>query len=1180
MKNRRLHSIAIFVSLIAFITTAVTFAGNRKSTARRSFASPAIAPPAACTPPGVSLITDASGDTGTGSLGTAPGTPAQDITEVLVAEPNLGDGIPRMAFTMRVVDLTALPTGGVWRIYFNVGATQYFVSAINDAVAGLIYTYGTTGATATTLGPADSGSMSTADKTFTIVISNSKVGNPTAGSQLTAIYGRTQTFIGTAGTGATPSHDIAPNTVPTAGGSPTYTLIGSASCPSAVTPTPTPTPTPSPTATPTPTPGVAGPPRFSNYTAPLGMGENAGEPSIGINWNTEQSFSNSMFTIPNGGTSMYFGGFMTAALKVTFSDCSSPAGVTWDQKALITPNAPRVFGDPILFTDSFTGRTFVSQLLGLTPAGSTTDITDNDGTTFTPSQGANLPSDVDHQTFGGGPAHTPLNTVFNALPYKHPVYYASQSVADARAARSDDGGFTFGPGTLMYTVAQCAGLHGHIKVAPDGTVYVPNKACGGTLPFHDSGAQAAVIVSEDNGVSWNIRPVPGSTSIAEWDSSVGIATDGTIYLGYQGGNGHAYVAVSHDKGVNWSTPKDVGVPSGSVTVVPSDAVENMVFAEMVAGDGDQNGPNTGRASFAFIGTTTSDAEGGSHAASGFSGVWYLYVASTFDGGQTWITQNVTPGDPVQRGGICKSGTCRNLLDFMDASIDKEGRVLVGGEDGCIGSCIDGPPNSYTAKAFISRQTGGKRMYAQFDPVEPALPGAPLVTGFLNPPTTANLSWPTPDNAGSPITGYNIYKSTSGGPFALIASTQETNFVDTSSGAGTSYRVTALNGSGEGPYCHDVAPAAGPPPRACVLPGILTINDVLTDGQNNDFGANMPPDPSVNVRQLFIGEPITGKLVFTINVGISPTGSAPPQSQWYIIWNKLNPNANFDRNWVGMKTSSTGAITFEYGNFGVPLDPLNPNPNGNMAVKVGDADSGSYNPATGEIRITVSNSKLENIAVGQTMTAMIVRTFLAKDPNEAKAVQTASDTTDPSHYDLVGNAACQQTVPFVRASSRMTHGPKGPFEVPLPLTGDIGIECRTDGTSNYTMVFTFANPLTSVAGATITGGSGTIASSSIQNTFEYVVNLTGVANAQRLTVNLTGINDTAGNVTPSLAATMGVLIGDTTADTAVNSGDISQTKSESGHPTGNTNYREDLNVDGDINSGDISLVKSRSGTALP
>jgi PKD repeat protein len=989
-----------------------------------------------CIPPGLTILTDPTGDAAL--QGVKDPEAGRDVQSLSVAEPS-SIGAGKLMFTLKVASLGSVPPDTYWPVQFKVGSTNYVarmstVPPASPAAPQFQYYQGTYNSLVipTSLFTADPSSTFNADGTIKIVVPRTGVGNPAVGSNLTEFLVRIAVFGG--GLFLTP--DNMPDSLTASG---TYTVVGSENCGGV---TATPTPTPSPTAS----PSGAGRPRFFSYAAPLGMAEASGEPSIGINWTTERLFSNSLFTTPNGGTSMYFGGFMTAALKVTFSDCSSPATVIWDQKALTTPNAPRVAGDPILFTDHDLGRTFVAQLLGLTPAGSTVDVTDNDGDSFLPSEGSSLPSDIDHETIGGGPAHAPLDTAFNALPYKHPIYYSSQSIAEAKATRSDDGGFTFGPSTLMYTAADCSGLHGHTKVAPDGTVYIPNNGCGGSDVVNHADGQQAVIVSEDNGITWSIRKVPGSTTKGDDDAAVGVSAANdpvthkeVIYLGMQSADGHPRIAVSKDKGVTWSAPYDVGA-----AVVNGGPVVNCVFPEVVAGDPD-------RASFAFFGTEAA----GAYASDGFAGVWYLYVATTFDGGQTWTTENITPGDPIQRGGVCGGGLCRNLLDFFDITIDKEGRIVIGGEDGCIANCVNHPPNSFTAKALISRQTGGKRLLSQYDPSEPALPGAPRVSGFFNPSTTANLSWPTPDHGGSPISGYNVYRSTGSG-FALLANVLQNTFTDTASGPGVSYRVTAVNGKGEGPYCQDFAPAAAPPPKACVLPGILTITDILTGGQENDFGANQPPDPSVNVRQLFIGEPEAGKLVFTINVGVSPAGTPPPQSQWYIIWNKVTPIPNFDRNWVAMKTSQTGAITYEYGDFGVPLDPLNPNTNANMAVKVGDADSGSYNPATGEIRITVSNSKLENLQPGQTIAGIVVRTFLAKDPNQAKAVQTAADTTDPSHYDLVGTAPCLANTPPVAALTAAPTSGAAPLNVTFDATGSFDPDFG-DTLVNYSFHFGDGTP---------------------------------------------------------------------------------------------------------------------------
>lgn len=164
-----------------------------------------------------------------------------------------------------------------------------------------------------------------------------------------------------------------------------------------------------------------------------------------------------------------------------------------------------------------------------------------------------------------------------------------------------------------------------------------------------------MVVSEDNGITWQARTIPGST-IGSSDASAGIATDGTVYLGYQGADGHPRIAVTHDKGLTWINHTDVGAQLG---------LQNGIFPAVVAGDG---GMDTGRAAFAFYGSTGAVDQD----SPAFRGEWYLYVASTFDGGKTWKTVNATPGDPMQRDGICTRGfqgcsVPRNLLDFFDAT---------------------------------------------------------------------------------------------------------------------------------------------------------------------------------------------------------------------------------------------------------------------------------------------------------------------------------------------------------------------------------------------------------------------------------------------------------------------------------------------------------------------------------
>jgi hypothetical protein len=398
---------------------------------------------------------------------------------------------------------------------------------------------------------------------------------------------------------------------------------------------------------------------------------------------------------------MFAGGGTLKTFRINnFNDQVSPPTATWTNVSgnQHIATSPRAAADPILFVDPQTGRTFADQLEGLTPF-STLEYSDDDGNIFVPSQGSGVASGVDHQTIGGGPLAQPLTRDPN-LPrpaYPNALYYCAQALGPANCALSLDGGETFGPAVPMWTT-ECGGLHGHLKVSSvDGAVYVPNRGCGG---------RHGMAVSTDNGITWTIRTVP-NTATGESDPSIGIATDGTVYYGFVDGDGHPKIAVSHDKGATWDTWNSDRGTATFIDVGATFGLQNGVFADVVAGDPD-------RAAFAFHGSPTA----GPFQDASFDGVWNLYVAHTYDGGRTWTTVKATD-DPTQRGCIWLGGgtnPCRNLLDFMDATIDSQGRVLVGFADGCTGACASNPAN--TAKsvwATIARQSNGLGLFSAFDP---------------------------------------------------------------------------------------------------------------------------------------------------------------------------------------------------------------------------------------------------------------------------------------------------------------------------------------------------------------------------------------------------------------------------------------------------------------------------------
>src|SRR5436190_10160415 len=445
-------------------------------------------------------------------------------------------------------------------------------------------------------------------------------------------------------------------------------------------------------------PGVA--PTFSNHLSPQGLGNSAGEPSIGVDW-APRVASLKHDKVNTGGVAFFTEN--TRQLRVSFDDAASPPIALWENM-----NAPVQTGlDPIGFVDHETGRVFGLQLAA---GSSNAAFSDDDGMSWTNFVAGGPPAGPDHKTLGGGPYNETAVPPPPPHPlYKNAVYYCSQNIAGgAECSRSDNGGVTFGPGIDIFDPTVCyGGIHGHVKVGPDGTVYVPNSSCGA-----GAGSQGAAI-SRDNGITWVDNSVPNS--VGSGDPSVGVGSDNTAYLGYVNGDGRPHIAVSTDHGQTWTSDYDVGLPVGCA---PGDQyapcrIKSAVFPTVVAGDGD-------RAAFGFLGSTTG---GNFQDLAAFQGIWNFYVAITYDRGAHWVTINATQGDPVQKGAICLAGILcssgnRNLLDFNDITVDKLGRILGAYADGCVapplGTCTAPNYVGRSDRAAIVRQATGRRLFAAYD----------------------------------------------------------------------------------------------------------------------------------------------------------------------------------------------------------------------------------------------------------------------------------------------------------------------------------------------------------------------------------------------------------------------------------------------------------------------------------
>ena len=928
------------------------------------------------------------------------------------------------------------------------------------------------------------------------------------------------------------------------------------------------------------------------------QGRNAIEPSIGANWNSG---------VINYKCDLEM-------LFINFANSCSPTGTnaTWVNRPATT--SVFVDSDPIGFTDRQTNRVFSSELTLLGVNTVKNAHSDNDGIDWMVDQTGGIGSAVDHQTIGGGRFHAPIPS---PLPtsYQNAVYYCSQNLgADAQCATSLDGGQTYGPSIAIYNEATCGGLHGHLKVSPvDGTVFVPNKGCGGIQ---------SVVVSENNGVSWSIRPVKTDTQAAAPptvgtgdDPAVAIDAGGRAYFAFSnfgGGTGAgAGVAISDDNGVTWKNMFDVGAIYG---------VKNVCFPTATAGD-------AGRAAISFYGSTTpqgpttGDSNDGS-----FTGVWHLYVAHTFDGGKTWSTTDVTPTMPMQRSGLLRGGGAdawRNLADFYDMTTDKDGRVLVGYGNGCAsGDCAQAPinpdgtsavkGNGYTATCSIARQSSGRRMLAAKDPASPtSAPGMPFVRQ-RRVGNVVRLIWNESDSGNSMINNYQILRGTAPGaenpiPIATVAGTQ-TGGTYTDNGATDPtktyyYKVVANNSVGSScPNNEIAAPFIGDTCSGL----ILHRNDPTHPESTGAGSAGQPPVQQLLIDYIAVGEPPSspGNLMFKLKV--VDLSSVPPNSRWRIAWDWYHPTAdpaNPDQlYYVGMTSDAQSNVTFEYGTLadaGVPAVlvlgetkiadiPQSPtgthyDPDGTITMFVPKTGAlGVGGPQPGDLLGAVGGKTITGDVPGtpeatlERSTAFVDHTFVKGNTDNVFPAVT---------YTLVGNNNCSSgTIVPVGAVSRKTHGSAGAFDIDLPLIGTPGIECRTGGPSgNHKIVVTFSLPVT-IGGSTTPppsavtlSGTGTVSSVTVNGSV-VTIDLTGVTNAQNLGITLNNVSD--GTNSGNVSIPMGVLEGDTTANRAVNSSDISQTQAQSGQQVTNGNFREDVTVNGLINSSDISVVQSRSGTALP
>ncbi|HWH07836.1 MAG TPA: hypothetical protein VNX21_01465, partial [Candidatus Thermoplasmatota archaeon] len=346
---------------------------------------------------------------------------------------------------------------------------------------------------------------------------------------------------------------------------------------------------------------------------------------------------------------------------------STDHGKSW---ALVTPPAtdllvrPKTSLDPWIWVDPATDRVFDSPLYVVCTWAAWSDDK-GESWKANPLTGCGTPAH-DHQklTTGAPPAGVQTSG------YPSVVYYSYNSFRGEGTVvlTSYDGGLTYGNERVAHKDDAChAGIAGPVAVGPDGTAYSPKPTCDGV----------AVAVSRDGGASWE-TPVEvtdvGSADALAHMTDAAVDAAGNAYVTWTGEDGFAYVAASTDKGASWGKPLRVSPPTLNATVY-----------NVIAAGAD------GRLVVGYLGTPSDTKGWASKDAQSADAdtAWHAYLTFIEDAASAaprMTTVQVTPDDdPVQRGCIWQSGgsnPCRNLGDFIDLVLGKDGRPYLVYPDGC------------------------------------------------------------------------------------------------------------------------------------------------------------------------------------------------------------------------------------------------------------------------------------------------------------------------------------------------------------------------------------------------------------------------------------------------------------------------------------------------------------------
>ncbi len=348
-------------------------------------------------------------------------------------------------------------------------------------------------------------------------------------------------------------------------------------------------------------------------------------------------------------------------------------GQTWETVTPTLPTGTKAVpnsNDPFMYVDQLTDRIYDFDMC-VTLSGFCVSFSDDDGETWTTiSVATGASGALDHQSLAAAP---PMGEAIT-LGYDNVLTFCvnrGTTITGSWCSSSFDGGINWSPLVPGFPVdsIQCSGLSGHVWGSSDGRFYRGNPACDGPSVYR----------SEDGGLTWTEHVI--TTAMGTQGHEIAVAADGAggVYAFWINDEGMPVLAVSNDHAETWSAPH----------IVAADGVTAAGFPTIAAAA-------PGHVAFAYIGTTIEDGYQGSTDDmnwNGYLGITLDALAANFTVANVQVNSDE---DPLDAGRPCGRMRCGGFGDFIDITIDAEGRpwaaLAHNGNDnfGIVGTLAAGP----------------------------------------------------------------------------------------------------------------------------------------------------------------------------------------------------------------------------------------------------------------------------------------------------------------------------------------------------------------------------------------------------------------------------------------------------------------------------------------------------------